>query len=100
MIYTDIDKEILYWTEQFGYEPINIEELINYIKENWIDEQRTVVEKFVEAMEIKVPNLEILDWNKICEIDNDYEALGGKKYLNIYELEQNDIELKRMNLIK
>ena len=51
-------------------------------------------------MEIKVPSIDILDWNKICQEDNDYEQIAEDKYLNIHRLENDSIELKRLDLIK
>lgn len=100
MVYIDIDKEILYWIDQFGYEWIDCGKLIDYIKENYVKDQRDVVESYVEVMEIKVPTIDILDWNRICEEDDDYEALDDGRYLNTYLLETESIELKRLNLIK
>lgn len=104
MVYIDIDKEILYWVEQFGYEWIDCGKLIDYIKENYIKEQQDVVIEFVEYMEIKATNLdnllEFLDWDRICQSDNDYEELENGKYLNVYSLESDSLELQRLNLIK
>lgn len=96
----DIDKGILYWIEQLGYEWIDCGKLIDYIKENYIKDQRDVIEEYVELMEIRVPSINILDWNEICEQDNDYEQLGDGKYLNVYLLESDSLELKRLDLIK
>lgn len=100
MVYIDIDKEILYWIDQFGYEWIDCGKLIDYIKENYVKDQRDVVENYVEVMEIKVPTIDILDWDGICEEDDDYEALDDGRYLNTYLLETDSTELKRLNLIK
>lgn len=100
MVYIDIDKEILYWVEQFGYEWINCGKLIDYIKENYVKDQRDVVEEYVELMEIKVPSIDILDWDRICQKDNDYEVLDNGQYLNTYLLESDSLELKRLDLIK
>lgn len=100
MVYIDIDKEILYWIDQFGYEWIDCGKLIDYIKENYVKDQRDVVESYVEIMEIKVPTIDILDWDRICEEDDDYEALDDGRYLNTYLLESDSLELKRLNLIK
>lgn len=100
MVYIDIDKEILYWIDQFGYEWIDCGKLIDYIKENYVKDQRDVVENYVEVMEIKVPTIDILDWDRICEEDDDYEALDDGRYLNTYLLETDSTELKRLNLIK
>ena len=100
MVYIDIDKEILYWVNQFGYEWIDCGKLIDYIKENYIKDQRDVVESYVEIMEIKVPTIDILDWDRICEEDEGYEALDDGRYLNTYLLESDSTELKRLNLIK
>lgn len=100
MVYIDIDKEILYWIDQFGYEWTDCGKLIDYIKENYVKDQRDVVESYVEIMEIKVPTIDILDWDRICEEDDDYEALDDGRYLNTYLLESDSLELKRLNLIK
>lgn len=100
MVYIDIDKEILYWIDQFGYEWVNCGKLIDYIKENYVKDQRDVIEEYVELMEIKVPSIDILDWDRICQEDNDYEELDNGKYLNTYLLESDSLELKRLNLIK
>lgn len=100
MVYIDIDKEILYWIDQYGFKPKSTGKLIDYIKENWIVNQRELVERYVEVMEIKVPTIDILDWDRISEMDNDYKELGNGKFLNVYEIETNDIELKRLDLIE
>lgn len=104
MVYIDIDKEILYWIEQFGYEWVDCGQLIEYIKDNYVKEQQDVVIEFIEYMEIKASNLdnllEFLDWDRICQSDNDYAELGNGKYLNIYRLESDSLELKRLDLIK
>ena len=96
----DIDKEILYWVEQLGYEWINCGQLIDHIKENYVKTQREVVEEYVELMEVKVPSIYILDWDKICDEDNDYEQIGIDMYLNTYRLEMDSLELQRLDLIK
>ena len=59
-----------------------------------------MITEYIEAMEIKVPSIDILDWNKICQKDNDYEQIAKDKYLNIYRLESDSVELKRLNLIQ
>lgn len=100
MVYIDIDKEILYWVKQLGYEWINCGELIDYIKENYVKDQIDVVKEYVELMKIKVPSIDILDWNRICQEDNDYEELDNGQYLNTYLLESDSLELQRLNLIK
>ena len=95
----DIDKEILYWIKQFNYEWINCGELIDYIKENYTKNQENIVNEFVEAMEWKV-DIDYLNKDAICKNDNDYEHLCDDLYLNVYRLESDEIELKRLNLIK
>lgn len=95
----DIDKEILYWIDQFGWEWINCGELIDYIKENYVKSQEDVVNEFVEVMEWRV-DIDYLNKDAICENDNDYEHICDDLYLNIYRLECDEIELKRLNLIK
>lgn len=100
MVYIDIDKEILYWIDQLGYEWINCGKLIDYIKENYVKDQIDVIKEFVEVMEIKIPNIDLLDWDRICQEDNDYEKLENGQYLNTYLLESDSLELQRLNLIK
>ena len=100
MYSNDIDKEILYWIKQLGFKWISCGKLIDHIKENYVKEQRDVIIEYIEAMEIKVPSIDILDWNKICQEDNDYEQIAKDKYLNIHRLENDSIELKRLDLIK
>lgn len=100
MVYIDIDKEILYWIDQFGWEWIDCGKLIDYIKDKYIKSQRDVVEEYVEVMEIKVPSIDILNWGIVCEEDDDYELLSDGRYLNTYLLESDSDELKRLNLIK
>lgn len=95
-----IDREILYWIKQLGYEWIDCGQLIDYIKENYVKNQRELVEEFVELMEIKVPSICILDWDKICDEDNDYESIGLDMYLNVHRLEMDSLELQKLDLIK
>lgn len=97
----DIDKEILYWIEQLGFEWINCGQLIDYIKKNYVCKQRDVVEHFISAMEYRV-DIYFLDWDRVCDNDDDYVALSkyGDLYLNIEALSNDELELKRLNLIK
>lgn len=95
----DIDKEILYWIDQYDYEYKNTGKLIDYIKENWVREAEDIVRQYVEVMEIKVPDLDILNWDYILQIDEDYEYLGNGQYLNTYEMSENEEELRKLNLI-
>lgn len=95
----DIDNEILYWIDQYSYEPKNTGKLIDYIKENWIREAEDIVRQYVEVMEIKVPDLDILNWDYILQTDEDYEYLGDGQYLNTYEMSENEEELRKLNLI-
>ena len=94
-----VDEDIIYWIDQMGYEIINEKEVLNYIKENFIRTHREVVEEFIIAMEIKIPDIFLLDWEAICRQDNDYEELENGKYLNRYLFEEESSELKRLNLI-
>lgn len=97
----DLDAEILYWIEYFDYKWIDCGNLIDYIKENYVKEREDVVMEYVEAMEIKVPNLRVLDWDYICNNDNDYVELpGSKKMLNIHLLEDAELELQRNGLVR
>lgn len=95
----DIDKEILYWIEQLGFKWINCGKLIDHIKKNYVKNREDVVRDFVEVMEWIV-DIDCLNQEKICESDEDYEYLGQDLYLNVYMLENDDVELKRLNLIE
>ena len=55
--------------------------------------------EFVEVMEWIV-DINFLDQKRICEADDDYEYLGQDLYLNVFMLENDDVELKRLNLIE
>lgn len=95
----DIDKEILYWIEQLGFKWIDCGKLIEHIKKNYVKSGEDVVREFVEVMEWTV-DIDFLDQKRICEADDDYEYLGQDLYLNVYMLENNDVELKRLDLIE
>lgn len=95
----DIDKEILYWIEQLGFKWINCGKLIDHIKKNYVKNREDVVREFVEVMEWIV-DIDCLDQEKICKSDEDYEYLGQDLYLNVFMLENDDVELKRLNLIE
>lgn len=95
----DIDKEILYWIEQLGFKWINCGKLIDHIKKNYIKNREDVVREFVEVMEWIV-DIDCLDQEKICKSDEDYEYLGQDLYLNVFMLENDDVELKRLDLIE
>ena len=95
----DIDKEILYWIEQLGFKWIDCGKLIEHIKKNYIKSGEDVVREFVEVMEWTV-DIDFLDQKRICEANDDYEYLGQDLYLNVYMLENNDVELKRLDLIE
>lgn len=95
----DIDKEILYWIKQLNFKWIDCGKLIDYIKKNYIKNGEDVVREFVEVMEWKV-DIDYLDQKRICEADDDYEYLSQNLYLNVYRLENDDIELKRLDLIE
>lgn len=95
----DIDKEILYWIEQLGFKWIDCGKLIEHIKKNYVKSGEDVVREFVEVMEWIV-DIDFLDQKRICEADDDYEYLGQDLYLNVYMLENDDVELKRLDLIE
>ena len=95
----DIDKEILYWIEQLGFKWIDCGKLIEHIKKNYVKSGEDVVREFAEVMEWTV-DIDFLDQKRICEADGDYEYLGQDLYLNVYMLENNDVELKRLDLIE
>ena len=95
----DIDKEILYWIEQLGFKWIDCGKLIEYIKKNYVKSEEDITREFVEVMEWIV-DIDFLDQKRICEADEDYEYLGQDLYLNVYMLENDDVELKRLDLIE
>lgn len=95
----DIDKKILYWIEQFDFKWIDCGKLIEHIKKNYVKNREDVVREFVEVMEWIV-DIDCLDQEKICESDEDYEYLGQDLYLNVFMLENDDVELKRLDLIE
>lgn len=95
----DIDKEILYWIEQLGFKWIDCGKLIEHIKKNYVRNREDVVREFVEVMEWIV-DIDFLDQKRICDADDDYEYLSQDLYLNVYMLENDDVELKRLDLIE
>lgn len=95
----DIDKKILYWIEQLGFKWNDCGKLIEHIKRNYVRNREDVVREFVEVMEWIV-DIDCLDQEKICESDEDYEYLGQDLYLNVYMLENDNVELKRLDLIE
>lgn len=95
----DIDKKILYWIEQLDFKWIDCRKLIEHIKKNYVKNREDVVREFVEIMEWTV-DIDCLDQEKICESDEDYEYLGQDLYLDVYMLENDDVELKRLDLIE
>lgn len=95
----DIDGEILYWVEQFGYEWIDCGKLIDYIKENFVKDVDDILREWCELNEIRI-DIDYLNWKMIVEEDNDYEYIGNGLYLNTFWLEDAEVELKRLDLIK
>lgn len=95
----DIDKEVLYWIEQLGFKWIDCGKLIEHIKKNYVRSREDVVREFVEVMKWIV-DIDFLDQKRICDADDDYEYLGQDLYLNVYMLENDDVELKRLDLIE
>lgn len=98
--YIDIDKEILYWIDYFGYEWVDYGQLIEYIKDNYTQTQIKIVKEYINVMKIRVPSIHILDWDKIVEIDDDYVSIGEDLYLNIFRLEHEEDVLRKEGLIK
>lgn len=96
----DVDKEIMYWIDYFGYEWIDCGQLIEYIKDNYTQTQIKIVKEYINVMKIRVPSIHILDWDKIVEIDNDYVSIGEDLYLNIFRLEHEEDVLRKEGLIK
>lgn len=98
--YIDIDKEILYWIDYFGYQWVDCSQLIEYIKDNYTMTQIKIVKEYINVMKIRVPSIHILDWDKIVEIDDDYVSIGEDLYLNIFRLEHEEDVLRKEGLIK
>lgn len=98
--YTDVDKEIMYWIDYFGYEWVDCGQLIEYIKNNYTTTQIKIVKEYINVMKIRVPSIHILDWDKIVEIDDDYLSIGEDLYLNIFRLEHEEDVLRKEGLIE
>lgn len=102
--YTDVDKEIMYWIDYFGYKWVDCGQLIDYIKDNYTKTQQEIVEEYVEVMEVKVPSIYILDWDAIVDNDEDYVSFEEDSYLdlylNIYKLEHEENVLRKEGLIE
>lgn len=96
----DIDAKILYWIDYFEYKWIDCGKLIDYIKDNWVRTKEEVVRHYMEAMKYNNVDINDLDWNYICEKDNDYEKLYDNLYINIYELENSKEYLQKIKLIR
>lgn len=100
----DVDKEIMYWIDYFGYEWVDCGQLIDYIKDNYTKTQQEIVEEYVEVMEVKVPSIYILDWDAIVDNDEDYVSFEENSYLdlylNIYRLEHEEDVLRKEGLIE
>lgn len=94
-------KDILYWVEQLGYVIVDEkkEELLEYIEQNYVRSQNEVVNHYIEFYEIRIPNKAILDYDTICEFDDDYVDIGDGEFLNIGALEDAQVELMRLDLI-
>lgn len=98
--YTDVDKEIMYWIDYFGYQWVDCGQLIEYIKNNYTATQIKIVKEYINVMKIRVPSIHILDWNKITEIDDDYVSIGEDLYLNIFRLEHEEDILRKEGLVE
>ena len=98
--YTDVDKEVMYWIDYFGYKWVDCGQLIEYIKDNYTQTQIKIVKEYINVMKIRVPSIHILDWDKIVELDGDYVSIGEDLYLNIWRLEQEEDVLRREGLIE
>lgn len=95
-----VKQEISYWLNYFDFYPINLDDTIEYVIENYVKNQKDVVSEYIEVMEIKIPTVYILNYDKICEMDDDYVKIGEDMYLNIYTLSQDYSELQQNGLIK
>ena len=98
--YTDVDKEVMYWIDYFGYKWVDCGQLIEYIKDNYTQTQIKIVKEYINVMKIRVPSIHILDWDKIVEIDDDYLSIGEDLYLNIFRLEHEEDVLRKEGLIE
>ena len=98
--YTDVDKEVMYWIDYFGYKWVDCGQLIEYIKDNYTQTQIKIVKEYINVMKIRVPSIHILDWDKIVELDGDYVSIGEDLYLNIWRLEQEEDVLRKEGLIE
>lgn len=98
--YTDVDKEIMYWIDYFGYKWVDYDQLIEYIKDNYTQTQIKIVKEYINVMKIRVPSIYILDWDKIVEMDGDYVSIGEDLYLNIFRLEHEEDVLRKEGLIE
>ena len=52
----------------------------------------------MEAYEIKC-NLNLMDWDEVCKENKDFVKLSNERYLNIYWIENDEIQLNRLGLI-
>lgn len=95
----DIDKEILYWIEQFDFKWIDSGKLIDYIKKHYVKDADFILEQWCEVHEWKV-DIDYLNHNMIISQDNDYEYVGNGLWLNTYWLESSEEELRELGLIK
>lgn len=98
--YTDVDKEVMYWIDYFGYKWVDCGQLIEYIKDNYTQTQIKIVKEYINVMKIRVPSIHILDWDKIVELDGDYVSIGEDLYLNIFRLEHEEDVLRKEGLIE
>lgn len=96
----DVDKEVMYWIDYFGYKWVDCGQLIKYIKDNYTQTQIKIVKEYINVMKIRVPSIHILDWDKIVEIDDDYVSIGEDLYLNIFRLEHEEDVLRKEGLIE
>lgn len=96
---TDIDKKILYWIDYFQYEWINCDELIDYIKDNYVRDLKEIINEWCEINNIRI-NIKYLNWDRIINDDIDYDCIGNNLYLNLIWLEDAKYDLRRQGLIK
>lgn len=94
-------KNILNFFKENEWYPTNTKKLIEYLKENnYIKTKEDVFFENIELLDIKVPSYHFLDEDYIVNNDDDYIEIGGNKYLNEFEINQDVYDIYANNLIK
>ena len=79
---------------RFKKEKFNLENFIHYYNDN--------IEELLMEYPHYVSRICLIDrdYMDVIIFDEDYEYLGQDLYLNVYMLENDDVELKRLDLIE